>query len=77
MFRTDYQAFGETIESGIGLRTTAQGFGSPASNRYRGRLSEADFSMGERLRTGTADRNTWRGNSFLFEVSFFVEEKTP
>ncbi|MBK7705074.1 MAG: hypothetical protein IPJ30_04660 [Acidobacteria bacterium] len=52
MFRTDYQAFGETIESGIGLRTTAQGFGSPASNRYRGRLSEADFSMGEEFGLG-------------------------
>ncbi|MBK7706868.1 MAG: hypothetical protein IPJ30_14155 [Acidobacteria bacterium] len=40
--RTDHQAFGEPIASGIGLRTTAQGFGVPASNRQGYGLTEKD-----------------------------------
>ncbi|MBK8148888.1 MAG: hypothetical protein IPK58_11930 [Acidobacteria bacterium] len=40
--RTDHQAFGEDIGSGIGLRTTAQGFGAPASNRQGYGLTEKD-----------------------------------
>ncbi len=40
--RTDHQAFGEPIASGIGLRTTAQGFGAPTSNRQGYGLTEKD-----------------------------------
>ncbi len=40
--RTDHQAFGEPIESGIGLRTTAQGFGAPQANRQGYGLTEKD-----------------------------------
>jgi hypothetical protein len=32
--RTDHQAFGEDIASGVGLRTTTQGYGAPATNRH-------------------------------------------
>ncbi|MBK8811753.1 MAG: hypothetical protein IPN69_13610 [Acidobacteria bacterium] len=44
--RTDHQAFGEDIASGIGLRTTAQGFGAPTSNRQGYGLTEKDSATG-------------------------------
>ncbi|MBK7704837.1 MAG: hypothetical protein IPJ30_03445 [Acidobacteria bacterium] len=44
--RTDNQAFGEPIEAGIGLRTTAQGFGAPASTRQGYGLTEKDSATG-------------------------------
>ncbi|MBK8813991.1 MAG: hypothetical protein IPN69_25115 [Acidobacteria bacterium] len=40
--RTDHQAFGEDIASGVGLRTTAQGFGAPQANRQGYGLTEKD-----------------------------------
>ncbi|MBK8811752.1 MAG: hypothetical protein IPN69_13605 [Acidobacteria bacterium] len=40
--RTDHQAFGEPIESGIGLRTGTQGFGAPQANRQGYGLTEKD-----------------------------------
>ncbi len=44
--RTDHQAFGEDIESGVGLRTTAQGFGAPQANRQGYGLTEKDSATG-------------------------------
>ncbi len=44
--RTDYQAFGEEIQSGVGLRTSAQGFGSAINNRQGYGLTEKDDSTG-------------------------------
>ena len=44
--RTDYQAIGEEIQSGVGLRTTAQGFGNQINNRQGYGLTEKDDSTG-------------------------------
>ncbi len=44
--RTDHQAFGEDIASGVGLRTTAQGYGAPATNRQGYGLTEKDSATG-------------------------------
>ncbi|MBK7706871.1 MAG: hypothetical protein IPJ30_14170 [Acidobacteria bacterium] len=43
--RTDHQAFGEPIASGIGLRTETQGFGAPAIRQGYG-LTENDPATG-------------------------------
>ncbi|MBK8151369.1 MAG: hypothetical protein IPK58_25040 [Acidobacteria bacterium] len=43
--RTDHQAFGEPIASGIGLRTETQGFGAPAIRHGYG-LTENDPATG-------------------------------
>lgn len=44
--RTDYQAFGEEINSGIGLRTTAQGFGAENNLSQKYALTERDKATG-------------------------------
>ncbi|MCW5961704.1 MAG: hypothetical protein KIS76_16190 [Pyrinomonadaceae bacterium] len=44
--RTDYQAFGEEINAGTGLRTAAQGFGGGVSTRQGYGLTEKDDSTG-------------------------------
>ncbi len=44
--RTDHQAFGEDIASGVGLRTTTQGYGAPATNRQGYGLTEKDSATG-------------------------------
>ena len=44
--RMDYQAFGEEINSGIGQRTIAQGFGSPTNLRQKYGLTERDEATG-------------------------------
>jgi RHS repeat-associated protein len=44
--RTDYQAFGEEIQSGVGLRTSAKGFGGGISTRQGYGLTEKDDSTG-------------------------------
>lgn len=45
--RTDHQAFGETIQSGVGLRTAAQGYGSPSPTRQGYGLTENDAASGQ------------------------------
>ncbi len=45
--RTDHQAFGEEIQSGIGLRTTTQGFGGSANTRQGYGLTERDEASGK------------------------------
>jgi len=44
--RTDHQAFGEEIASGVGLRTEAQGYDAPANNRQGYGLTEKDSATG-------------------------------
>ena len=44
--RTDYTTFGEEIQSGVGLRTAVQGFGSVINNRQGYGLTEKDDSTG-------------------------------
>lgn len=44
--RTDYQAFGEEINSGIGLRNVAQGFGGGVNTKQGYGLTERDDSTG-------------------------------
>jgi RHS repeat-associated protein len=44
--RMDYQAFGEEINSGVGLRTAAQGFGSGQNLRQKYSLTESDEATG-------------------------------
>jgi RHS repeat-associated protein len=44
--RTDYQAFGEEIQTGVGLRTSAKGFGGGISTRQGYGLTEKDDSTG-------------------------------
>ena len=44
--RMDYQAFGEEINSGVGLRTTAQGFGADNNLSQKYALTERDKATG-------------------------------
>jgi RHS repeat-associated protein len=44
--RTDYQAFGEEIQSGVGLRTATQGFGGGINTKQGYGLTEKDDSTG-------------------------------
>ena len=44
--RTDYQVFGEEIQSGVGLRTAPQGFGGGINTRQGYGLTERDDSTG-------------------------------
>jgi RHS repeat-associated protein len=44
--RTDYQAFGEEIQTGVGLRTSAKGFGGGINTRQGYGLTEKDDSTG-------------------------------
>jgi RHS repeat-associated protein len=44
--RTDYQAFGEEIQTGVGLRTSAKGFGGGVNTRQGYGLTEKDDSTG-------------------------------
>jgi RHS repeat-associated protein len=44
--RTDYQSFGEEIQSGVGLRTGAQGFGGGINTKQGYGLTEKDDSTG-------------------------------
>ena len=44
--RTDYQAFGEEIGSGVGLRSTTQGYSTNLSTRNGYGLTERDESTG-------------------------------
>ena len=45
--RTDHQAFGETISSGVGLRSVNQGYGVDPSTRQGYGLTESDDSTGQ------------------------------
>ena len=45
--RTDHQAFGEAIGSGVGLRNANQGYGNDASTRQSYGLTEKDDSSGQ------------------------------
>jgi RHS repeat-associated protein len=45
--RTDHQAFGERISSGIGSRTVNQGFGVDTSTRHGYGLTESDDASGQ------------------------------
>ena len=51
--RFDYQPFGEEISSGVGMRTTTQGYGSSDSSRQRYALTERDEATG-------LDHTWWR-----------------
>ena len=44
--RTDYQAFGEEISSGVGRRTTSQGYSQTENNRQRYAMTERDEATG-------------------------------
>jgi len=44
--RSDYSAFGEEIQAGIGLRTVTQGFGSAQNPRQKYGLTERDDATG-------------------------------
>ena len=44
--RSDYTAFGEEIQSGVGLRTAAQGFGVANNVRQKYGLTERDDATG-------------------------------
>jgi RHS repeat-associated protein len=51
--RFDYQPFGEEIASGVGMRTTSQGYGGSDSSRQRYALTERDEATG-------LDHTWWR-----------------
>lgn len=53
--RMDYTAFGEEINSGVGQRTTAQGFGATNNLSQKYGLTERDKATG-------LDHTTWRKN---------------
>jgi RHS repeat-associated protein len=51
--RFDYQPFGEEISTGVGMRTTSQGYGGSDSSRQRYALTERDDATG-------LDHTWWR-----------------
>ncbi len=51
--RTDHQAFGEEIASGVGLRSESQGYGAPAGTRHGyGLTGDGDSSVPDNFGSG-------------------------